>query len=517
MADAVRSLRVELRRHSDRATVAFNLSTDDRPIRGDGRLRLTEETRRELLLETLTLWQSLFNNERWQDSWARGLWQQHVGAELPPPPGDEAGRAGRKAYDNKVRELLAHAAVRLVANPQVRRKLQMVWATRWQADDTAIRAHLRDVRDWILPHGRSRRDRAIRHVGGLSLTRLATIRGVWQVEKAYAIRPDPDDLRKNVPKKDESRERFGQRLLDAHEHLCENRVKQLASRIVEAALGIGKEQPRVNGRESKRPSERVYPTCHAVVVENLDDYRPDEVRTPREHRLLMQWSAGRVSMYLRELCELYGLHLREVYAGYTSRQDSRTGMPGVRCADMPVGRFLAVYRRRVAEWKKEKNLDTEKQFLADLWSRRDCRTPTGESVRIPQWGGDVFASADPTSPAATGLQASLNAAANIGLKALLDPDWPGKWWFVPCDAMTHAPVLERVKGGAAHVDEALSPAAATVAGRPRRSKKGPGDITNFWRDPSAAPIAPGNWKETTHYWDKVKLRVIANLKRQAGL
>jgi hypothetical protein len=28
-------------------------------------------------------------------------------------------------------------------------------------------------------------------------------------------------------------------------------------------------------------------------------------------------------------------------------------------------------------------------------------------------------------------QADLNAAANIGLKALLDPDWPGKWWYVP--------------------------------------------------------------------------------------
>ena len=26
--------------------------------------------------------------------------------------------------------------------------------------------------------------------------------------------------------------------------------------------------------------------------------------------------------------------------------------------------------------------------------------------------------------------------ANIGLKALLDPDWSGRWWYVPCDAST---------------------------------------------------------------------------------
>jgi hypothetical protein len=516
MSDAVRSLRLGLRRHGDQARVAFNLTTDDKPMPGGGKRKLTEESRRELLHDTLMLWQSLFNNPRWQDGWARELWQQHVRAELPPPPGDEAGRAERKTYDKKVRELLTDYAAKLTANPQLRMRLHGQWATRWRADDAAIRTHLREMRNWILPHGKARSDRTIRHVGGLSLTRLATIRGLWQVEKAYAMRPEPDELRKNVPKKDESNERFGQRILDALEDMRENRVKQLASRIVEAALGIGKEQPKVNGRESKRPRERVYPTCHAVVIENLDNYRPDEIRTRRENRQLMQWSAGQVRTYLKESCELYGLHLREVYAGYTSRQDSRTGRPGVRCADVPIADFLRRFKPRVEHLRKRD--DAESEFLTAAYDYWNAKPNTeGRTVRVPRRGGDIFVSAHPDSPAAKGLQADLNAAANIGLKALLDPDWPGKWWYVPCDAKTHVPVPEKVKGGAAHVDAALAPAVVETEGKPLKSKKASGDITNFWRDPSAAPIAPGDWKETTHYWNEVKFRVIANLRRQAGL
>ena len=63
--------------------------------------------------------------------------------------------------------------------------------------------------------------------------------------------------------------------------------------------------------------------------------------------------------------------------------------------------------------------------------RRDC------AVRIPQRSGEVFVSAHANSSAAKGLQADLNAAANIGLKALLDPDWEGAWWYVPASLDTN--------------------------------------------------------------------------------
>ncbi len=522
MSTAVFDLRRGLQRHGDRARIAFNLTADRRLLSGGRSEKLDAPGRVALLQETLSLWRSLFSSPNWQDEFAKAGWAEHIkpllkATTLPEAPAEGAPRQAVKAYRRELPDSLKPVAEKLAANRQLRMKLHVFWATRWRADDAETRKRRREMRNWILPHGRAASDKTIRHVGGLSLTRLATIRGLWQVQKAYAMRPDPDDLRKNVPKKDESSERFGQRVLDALENMRENRVKQLASRIIEAAIGIGKELPKVNRKDQKRPRERVYPACHAVVIENLDNYRPDEIRTRRENRQLMQWSAGQVRKYLKESCQLYGLHLREVYAGYTSRQDSRTGAPGIRCADVPVTDFLKRLKPRVDDLRKKD--DAESGFLVaayDYWNGRpDIENKT---VRVPRRGGDIFVSAERQSPAAMGIQADLNAAANIGLKALLDPDWPGKWWYVPCDATTHVPVPEKVKCGAADTSAALVPATAKKEdGKQHSRRKKAGDITNFWRDPSAAPIAPGDWKETTYYWNGVKSRVIADLRRQAGL
>ena len=58
----------------------------------------------------------------------------------------------------------------------------------------------------------------------------------------------------------------------------------------------------------------------------------------------------------------------------------------------------------------------------------------------------MFVSAAADSPAARGIQADLNAAANIGLKAILDPDWLGSWWFVLVNLATGGPDPDKVKG-----------------------------------------------------------------------
>ena len=67
-------------------------------------------------------------------------------------------------------------------------------------------------------------------------------------------------------------------------------------------------------------------------------------------------------------------------------------------------------------------------------------------LRITLKGGEIFVSSDPNSPAFKGIQADVNAAANIGLKALLDSDWPGKWWYVPCDSEEFKPYKDKVGG-----------------------------------------------------------------------
>ena len=126
-----------------------------------------------------------------------------------------------------------------------------------------------------------------------------------------------------------------------------------------------------------------------------------------------------------------------------------------------------------------------------------------------------------------GLQADLNAAANIGLRALLDPDFPGKWWYVPCDPESKMPKLEKVKGsildGVGPLQDTSLPkdepkGKKRSQGKPIKDKK---EIVNLWRDPQATPIqgARGNefWQETPAYWHTVQHRIIQQLRKRAGL
>ena len=551
MAEAVRTMRLSLRHHGRRARIAFNLTAGKKLLPGGREEVLTDGTRADLLADTLADWYDLFTGQGWGDEWAQQQWEAHVtpllqGTALPQAPeDDEATFKARKKYRANLIKNLQPAAESLARDASLCRQLHCLWATHWRENDAALRKRLRWLRDWILPRGKAKDDRAIRHVGGLSLMRIATVRLLSQVQKAFHTRSEPEDLRKNIPPKgDDALSDFDRSLLDTLEHMREQRVKQLASRIAEAALGIGREHvfPTKKEREKKcwcgkvhdkkdpkRPRVRVDPFCHAVVIENLTHYRPEETRTRRENRQLMTWSSSKVKKYLAEACQLNGLHLREVQAAYTSRQDSRTGAPGVRCQDVPVREFMQspFWRQRVAQAEKKRREGRGgalEQFLCDLdasWKHR-CETD-GEkagTVRIPLQRGEIFVSADSGSPAAKGLQADLNAAANIGLKALADPDWPGKWWYVPCDAKTSVPVEDKVGGSAAICPgkplRNVPPTPQNI--RKARKKRGQTgapsrDIINLWKDVSSQPIsADGRWRDFTDYWNGVQARV-ANILR----
>ena len=123
-----------------------------------------------------------------------------------------------------------------------------------------------------------------------------------------------------------------------------------------------------------------------------------------------------------------------------------------------------------------------------------------------------------------GIQADLNASANIGLRALLDPDWIGKWWYVPCDSKEFKPVADKVKGSAVFQDSTVLKSIAKkdnqVDFESTSKKKGTKkdkskEIVNLWRDPSAAFNV--EWSSTSEYWNQVQSRVIQNLRKQACL
>jgi IS605 OrfB family transposase len=415
---------------------------------------------------------------------------------------------------------------------------------------------MRRLGDWLRPAGLRKdrkqsgggtgtqtdwsRVRSARNTGGLSVRRLVTLREFYNVQKAFLGREkfadgiwDHADFAGRQPV---------QRTLDALERLREQRVKQLASRIAAAALGLAPAPPTpgersAQGREAVRAArmrlsklEPRFAPCHAVVIERLSNYTPDQLRTRRENRQLMQWSSSKVQKYLAEACQLNGLHLREVPPAYTSRQDSRTGAPGLRCVDVPLKDFLreGSFWQRDAEKvrrKSDRERKAAEQLLLDTFDswKAFAAHPTPDqaqrlahgSVRLLRAGGDVFVSAHPDSPAAKGLQADLNAAANIGLKALLDPDWPGSWWLVPCVRGTHAPKPDAVKGCPLFSDmKQLTPRHGTAGVKKGKAER---EFVNLWRDPGNAPLTTGDWVESTTYWAGVQRRVAAVLRPHNGL
>lgn len=524
MSSAVNIVRLALRRHGDAARIAQYLITNEKTKPGGIKEKLDSHGRVEMITDALGLWHGLATSKRWQDTKAENLWRENFPDVLITKKEDEDKTKQQiKKEKRDFREKILKAIAEKLSQNNM--KLHVAWTTRWLKDDSEWQKRLRWLRDWILPRGSRANDKSIRHVGGLSLTRIATIRSLHQVQKAFFTRLKPDSTHETA------KEGFGQGILDALENMRAQRVKQLASRIAEAALGVGRIKIPKNGKDPKRPCEQVDDPCHAVVIENLTHYRPEETRTRRENRQLMQWSSAKIKKYLSEACQLHGLHLREVPAGYTSKQDSRTGAPGIRCEDVSVDEFLKSLFWIKEVKRAEKKDDARSKYLIALREKystlKEDEMTKACPLRIPLKGGEIFVSADGKSPTSKGIQADLNAAANIGLKALLDPDWPGRWWYVPCDSKEYKPIKDKVSGSKAFDNiEGLKKTTTDESGKNISGKKsrkrgaraeGNKEVVNLWRDVSAKSLTEGEWQEYSAYKNKVQYNVIRSLRRQAGL
>lgn len=543
MSDAVRTARLAIARHGRRGRIAFQMTASVRMLPGGRQQPLDDAGRNELLTDALADWHALATDIRWEDESARQLWNKYLASlngrfQLAPPghgsqTEPERTRAQRRQAEQELRQRLAPLAEVLASNLELRQQLHLAWADRWNADDQQWRAKLKWLSRWLMPRGGSKRDASRRHVGGLSLMRISTLTEFRRkVQVGYFTRLRPDGTKAEIGRS------FGQSTLDAIQRLKDQRVKQLASRIVEAALGIGCERRGANGHDLPRPRasspDPTFASCHAVVIENLSHYRPEETRTRRENRATMDWKSAETRKRLADHCQLYGLHLRDVNPQYTSRQDSRTGAPGMRCVDVMVADFLTKpwWRKQVEQVQKkssENKGDARDRFLLELENRwanaSDAERARAGPLRVPMSGGELFVSADRQSPLAAGIQADLNAAANIGLRALMDPDFPGKWWYVPCHFGTNEPHAEKVKGS---ILQGVGPLAQVERNgqsgeaRPSRGRSGRAtrkkEVVNLWRDTSAAQICgandAGSWSETPAYWNAVKVRVMDILRIQ---
>ena len=508
---AVRLCQLGLRRLGDIARVSYLLTSDKRPTMGGRNLSLDREGRIASAQDALVIWHTLASSDEFVDAEMKNLWSQFVG-DAPPLA---AGLTKKQKV--ALRDELRSAAERLAGNKSAGKAIADVWRQR----EGEWRARLRWLRSWIVPRFSKKtsagRVPVARNVGGLSLDRISTIRSVYQVLRAFSSKPEPKNLRAGVERIEEAaskklRPEFGRRMLEKMERLRENRVKQIASRIVEAALGVGSESVAHWEKGRKRPSRPIddprFSPCHAVVIENLDNYRPDDKRTRRENRSLMTWAARAVRKYLMEGCQLHGLYLREVSPSYTSRQDSRTGCPGMRCNDVPIAELVAQggwYERqlaRAAEAVKDGKATSRQMLMLRMAEAATSGRARRPFMRLISPGGQVFVAADARSPSRNGIHADMNAAANIGLVALLDPDWPGSWWRLLCDPSSGKIDDSKLTGSAClPVDVALLEAAET---------KGK-TLVNAWSDPEAGAVRRRKWQHSREFWGDVESRVLNEL------
>ncbi len=506
------------KRHGTLARLACNMAKNEQIQPGNQREELaSDEAIQNHLTDTLVKWAALLLTSQWNDKDLKALWDHHVGKPLeglPERPALEGGYSAKrlKEWREQLRVALQPLAQALHHHPAKRQSLAQALAVHWGKEEMPIQAALKQAKAVLLPRGQRGKAKTNRHMGGLSLNRIANIKVLYQQQKAYFTRLNPQTCESKT-----ASTQFAQKTLTVLEELRKNRVKQLSSRIMEAALGLGTADKRVDRKWPKHshtvPYNLRFKPCHAIVIEDLKHYRPDALQTRRENRGLIDWSAGKIRQRLQEDCDLYGLQLREVQPSFTSRQDSRTGTPGIRCKGVPTERFLN--GSATPQEDPKSGLGRYKQALQTCF-QKGFKLP--RTVLIPRKGGEIFMTMNPDSPIANGIQADLNAAANIGLKALLDPDWEGSWWMIPLDAATGTPFHKHL-GSPVLAGFAVPPEnEQTVSQKPKKERSSR-PANYVFRDTVTFPLRNTfvRWQRTTPFWKDVEEKVIERLKQRYGI
>ena len=210
-------------------------------------------------------------------------------------------------------------------------------------------------------------------------------------------------------------------LLGKIKHLKEQRINQTAHLIVQEALGLEltahsasikeRRQTDIHGEYIRKPGRE---PVDFVVMEDLNRYKSSQGRTKRENSRLMKWCHRALIQKVKLLCEPFGTPVLEVPAGYSSRFCSRSGCPGFRAAEVSLRDFEKGY------WQKKLlNRDHDVKELFELLRRaNDGLERKVRTLIAPQPGGPIFIPLERGRPS---MQADLNAAINIGLRAIASP------------------------------------------------------------------------------------------------
>lgn len=208
-------------------------------------------------------------------------------------------------------------------------------------------------------------------------------------------------------------------ILEKLEHIREQRVNQTAHLILAEALGVQlKTHAKPKGEREQKDIhgeyEKVREPVDFIVLEDLNRYLTSQGRSRSENSRLMKWCHRAILSKLKQLCETYGIAVLETAAAYSSKFSAKDGAPGFRAKE------VTVLDREKFPWKKmlEKNDPDAVQLfnlLDEISMGQHPKKP--RKLLAPIAGGPIF-----IPMVGNETQADINAAVNLGLRAVAAPD-----------------------------------------------------------------------------------------------
>ena len=207
-------------------------------------------------------------------------------------------------------------------------------------------------------------------------------------------------------------------ILDKLDRLREQRVNQTAHLILAEALGVrrkvhAKPEAERSARDIHGEYEKAREPVDFIVLEDLSRYLSSQGRSKGENSRLMKWCHRALLSKLKQLCETYGIPVLETAAAYSSRFSAKDGTPGFRAVEVGLD-DREQFRWKTALAKGEEEVRAlfamlEEISAGDGGKRRKLLAPVaGGPLFVPMRG--------PVE------QADVNAAINLGLRAVAAPD-----------------------------------------------------------------------------------------------
>jgi IS605 OrfB family transposase len=234
-------------------------------------------------------------------------------------------------------------------------------------------------------------------------------------------------------------------VLEKLENIREQRVNQTAHLILAQALGLRLREPQLPHRQRQATDahgeyEKFRASVDFIVLENLNRYLTGQGRAKRENSRLMQWYHRAITAKLKLLAEPFGIPVLETQAAYTSRFCSLTGSVGFRAVEISLqnrddfrwkslreepAATIGGDQRRVLSEERKMEIVHARNLFAQLEALKQEGKPNA-TLLAPQTGGPIFVTAKPVQhplkeKSVAPAQADINAAVNIGLRAIAHP------------------------------------------------------------------------------------------------